>query len=242
MTQHRPILETLEILRRRPASAPRPIAVYDLDSTLFCTGPRNLAILRAFAEIRPQLLPFAERLDAGDMGWNVVGDLEALGFQDRAVLAELRHFWRATFFTDRFVRLDSVYEGAPELVRAVQAAGCLTYYLTGRDEPGMREGTLHALEQGGFPLPDGGGVHLKLKPAWEMEDLAFKTAVFEELQALGEVVLAFENEPANANRFLRAFPGATVVLHTTIHAPDPEPLDPGVHRVDSLKVDGLQVD
>lgn len=127
-------------------------------------------------------------------------------------------------------------------MRAVQAAGCLTYYLTGRDEPGMREGTLHALEQGGFPLPDGGGVHLKLKPAWEMEDLAFKTAVFEELQALGEVVLAFENEPANANRFLRAFPGATVVLHTTIHAPDPEPLDPGVHRVDSLKVDGLQVD
>ena len=242
MSQHRPILETLQALRNRPAGAPVPIAVYDLDSTLFCTGPRNLAILQAFAGIRPQLAPFAERLQAEDMGWNVVGDLEALGFADKPVLTELRHFWRATFFTDRFVKLDSVYPGAPELVRAVQAAGCLTFYLTGRDEPGMKEGTLHALEAGGFPAPDGDRVRLCLKPAWEEDDLAFKTRVFDALKDLGEVVLAFENEPANANRFLRAFPGATVVLHATIHAPDPEPLDPGVHRVDSMKVDGLQVD
>jgi hypothetical protein len=54
------------------------------------------------------------------------------------------------------------------------------------------------------------------------------------------VVLAFENEPINANRFHREFPGATVVLHATIHAPNPEPLDPGVFRVDSLAVQGLE--
>ncbi len=240
MTQHRPILETLERLRERPAGSPRPIAVYDLDSTLFCTGPRNLAIARAFAHYRPQLNPFIERLDPERMGWNIMTDLEGAGFSDLAILTELRAFWRATFFTDHFVKQDSVYPGAVELVKALRAAGCLTYYLSGRDEPGMRQGTLEALAEAGFPRP-GEDVLLRLKPTWEEEDLAFKLGVFQELEQTGEVVFAFENEPANANRFLHAFPGATVVLHATIHAPHPEPLDPGVHRVDSLAVEGLEI-
>jgi hypothetical protein len=240
MVQHRPILETLERLKARPGGAPRPVAVYDLDSTLFCTGPRNLAIAHDFAAIRPKILPFVDRLQPETMGWNVMADLEALGFDDKAVLAELRAFWRATFFTDRYVQQDWAYPGAVDLVRAVAAAGCLTYYLTGRDEPGMREGTLKSLAECGFPLP-GPDVLLHMKPAWEDEDLAFKLEAFRELHALGEVVLAFENEPANANRFHREFPSATVVLHATIHAPDPEPLDPGVHRVDTLAVQGLGI-
>ncbi len=233
MSPHQPILETLRTLKSRPAGARRPIAVYDLDSTLFCTGPRNLAIARAFAEYRHQLRPFVDRLEEHRMGWNVMADLEALGFADKAILEELRHFWRATFFTDHFVKMDSVYPGAVELVKTVQNSGCLTYYLTGRDDPGMRQGTLEALSAAGFPLPCE-NVILRLKPTWEEEDLAFKTQVFEELHALGEVVLAFENEPANANRFHHAFPGATVVLHATIHAPNPEPLDAGVHVLPAL--------
>lgn len=238
---HHPILEAISALKARPAGAPRPIAVYDLDSTLFCTGPRNLAIARAFAEYRPQLRPFLARLEPAAMGWNVMQDLEAAGFGDAAVLTELRHFWRATFFTDHFVKLDAVYEGAPQLVRALAAAGCLSYYLTGRDEPGMRQGTLEALEAGGFPVPDGRDTILRLKPSWDLNDLVFKTGVFEELRGLGAVALAFENEPGNANRFKEAFPDATVVLHATIHAPDPEPLREDVVKVDSLKVDCLEV-
>lgn len=240
MSQHRPILETLEKLATRPSDAPRPVAVYDLDSTLFSTGPRNLAIAKAFSHYRPQISPFLERLDPERMGWNVMQDIEDLGFQDQATLAELRAFWRATFFTDHFVKLDGVYPGAVELVRAVRRAGCFTFYLSGRDEPGMRQGTLDALSAAGFPMP-GADVILRLKPTWEEEDLPFKLRVFQELQDIGEVVLAFENEPANANRFLHGFPGAAVVLHATIHAPNPEPLDPGVHKVDSLRVEGLEI-
>lgn len=238
--QHQPILATLESLKARPPGASRPVAVYDLDSTLFCTGPRNLAIAHDFAAIRPRIQPFVDKLRAEDMGWNVMADLEALGFQDKAVLAELRAFWRATFFTDHYVAKDWAYPGAVDLVRAVAATGCLTYYLTGRDEPGMRAGTLRSLEECGFPLP-GPEVLLHMKPSWEDEDLTFKLASFKELHDLGDVVLAFENEPANANRFHREFPAATVVLHATIHAPDPEPLDPGVHRVDTLAVLGLEL-
>lgn len=239
MPQHRPILEALERLKTRPAGARRPIAVYDLDSTLFCTGPRNLAIARAFSEFRHQLRPFVDQLEAHRMGWNVMGDLQELGFTDKAILTELRHFWRATFFTDHFVKMDSVYPGAVELVKAVREAGCLTYYLTGRDDPGMRQGTLQALESAGFPMP-AEDVILRLKPTWEEEDMAFKAQVFQELHDLGEVVLAFENEPANANRFLHAFPTATVVLHATIHAPDPEPLAAGVHVLGNLAGQWIQ--
>ncbi len=233
MSPHNPILEAIEQLKTRPAGARRPIAVYDLDSTLFCTGPRNLAIARAFSEYRHQLRPFVDQLEAHRMGWNVMADLKELGFTDQAILTELRHFWRATFFTDHFVKMDSVYPGAVELVNAVRKVGCLTYYLTGRDDPGMRQGTLQALESGGFPLP-AEDVILRLKPTWEEDDLAFKIQLFDELRHLGEVVLIFENEPTNANRFLEAFPTATVVLHATIHSPDPEPLAAGVHVLETL--------
>ncbi len=231
MSQHQPILEAIERLRDRPPGAPKPIAVYDLDSTIFCTGPRNLAIARAFAEYRPQLRQAIERLDPHAMGWNVVDDLRAVGFADQAILTELRSFWRATFFTDHFVELDPCYPGIGAMIRAIAAHGCLTYYLTGRDTPGMRAGTLRSLEKEHLPLPDRDGAVLRMKPRWEDDDLAFKMQVFEELHALGDVVLAFENEPANANRFAEAFPAATVVLHATIHAPNPEPLSDAVHRV-----------
>ena len=239
MSPHHPILATLESLRTRPARAPRPIAVYDLDSTLFCTGPRNLAIARAFSEYRHQLRPFVDKLEAHRMGWNVMADLQELGFTDQVILTELRHFWRATFFTDHFVKMDSVYPGAVELVQALRGAGCMTFYLTGRDDPGMRKGTLQALESAGFPMP-AEDVVLRLKPTWEEDDLIFKTHIFAELRAMGEVVLAFENEPTNANRFLRAFPTATIVLHATIHSPDPEPLDAGVHVVETLACEWIQ--
>jgi hypothetical protein len=239
MSPNHPILDALDRLKTWPANAPRPIAVYDLDSTLFCTGPRNLAIARAFSEFRHQLRPFVDRLESHRMGWNVMADLQELGFTDTAILTELRHFWRATFFTDHFVKMDSVYPGTVELVNAVREAGCMTYYLTGRDDPGMRQGTLQALASAGFPLPCE-DVILHLKPSWEEDDMVFKTHVFDDLRVLGEVVLAFENEPTNANGFLRAFPTATVVLHATIHSPDPEPLDTGIHVLETLAGDWIQ--
>jgi hypothetical protein len=74
-------------------------------------------------------------------------------------------------------------------------------------------------------------VALRLKPSFEEEDLAFKRRVLRELPALGPVVAAFENEPANANLFAEEFPAALVIFIETIHSPDPPPLLPRVVRV-----------
>jgi hypothetical protein len=56
-----------------------------------------------------------------------------------------------------------------------------------------------------------------------MPDTAFKDDALNDIRSYkGEVVATFENEPANANMFLRAFPGAVHALLQTIHSPGAE--------------------
>jgi hypothetical protein len=211
----------------------RALAVFDLDSTLLTTQQRNFAILREYAA-RPGapvgLLSAFAKLRAEDMGWNVMQDLHDRGFQDREVLRELRAYWFARFFQSEYLRHDLPVPGAAEYVKQVHDAGATVYYLTGRDVPNMLAGTQDSLRANGFPL-DGDRVVLKLKPRFEDNDLVFKRSVLAEMGELGDVACAFENEPANANMFLEAFPEATVVLLETIHSPNPPPLLSGVARI-----------
>jgi hypothetical protein len=104
------------------------------------------------------------------------------------------------------------------------------FYLTGRDEPNMGRGTRKSLGAHGFPL-DAARVHLRLKPRFEEDDLVFKRRVVRELDRAGQVVTAAENEPANANMFLEAFPDAHVLFLETVCSPHPPPLAPGIHRL-----------
>ncbi|OIP30859.1 MAG: hypothetical protein AUK47_24020 [Deltaproteobacteria bacterium CG2_30_63_29] len=231
---HRLIIETLKRCARGRHDRPQ-IVIYDLDSTLFNTGARSLQILREFCVLRPELLPFAAALDPATMGYLLQDDLRALGYEDEAVLEALGDFWKVRFFLDNYIQYDLPYPGALELVQRSIEAGMLPYYLTGRDTENMREGTVKALRSHGFPLD--GEIVLRTKPCWEDTDLRFKTEVIEELRALGDVVLVFENEPKNANMFARAFPAATVVLHDTVCSPDPPVLDPEVARVPNLAIE-----
>ncbi|MSP15744.1 MAG: haloacid dehalogenase-like hydrolase [Myxococcales bacterium] len=222
----------LDRLLLRAQREPRSLVVFDLDSTLFSTQERNLAILHEFATAaaRPDGLAAAiARLTLADMGWNVMNDLRARGFHDEPTLAELRRYWAARFFTNDYLAHDEPLPGAVDYVRAVHGVGAGVVYLTGRDEPGMGRGTRASLEQHRFPL-GGDSARLYLKPRFEEDDLEFKRRVSQELATLGTVVGAFENEPANANFFCREFPDAEVVLLETVHSPNPPPLDARVFR------------
>jgi hypothetical protein len=216
---------------KRGAKQRQGVAVFDLDSTLFNTGPRNFFILREFADIYPELHPVLDGMDAHRMGYNLAADLEARGVKDSEILHNLKGFWRERFFTDAYVEKDEPYPGALSLVQLAVNAGLIPYYLTGRDLPNMYKGTVESLRKHGFPME---GAVLRMKPRWEDDDATFKQEVIGELEALGEVLVAFENEPYNANLFKRAFPDAVVVLHETICAPNPPPLDPGVLCMDSF--------
>lgn len=206
-----------------------PVCVFDLDSTLFTTAPRNLEILREFARARaaehPDLLAIAERLRVEDMGWNVHDDLRKAGMRDAEVLSAVKLFWKERFFRDEYLLLDCEVPGAAAFVEACHTRGALIYYLTGRHVGGMELGTVRSLRQRGFPFWRGRCV-LHLKPDFDMNDRAFKDDAIADVRSYrGEVVATFENEPGNANLFLRAFPDGLHFLLETIHSPEAEPPD-----------------
>lgn len=219
-----------EVLTRIETTAKQgrlPICVFDLDSTLFSTAHRNFAILQEFiaehTRSHPHLSDIGKRIGLDDMGWNVYQDLRRFGVEDAHLLERLKSFWFERFFTDDYVMHDEPVRGAAEFVLACHARGALIYYLTGRHVGGMEIGTVRSLRENGFPFWRGRCV-LHLKPSFEMNDRAFKDDAVADIRSYqGEVVATFENEPGNANLFLRAFPEALHVLLLTIHSPDAEP-------------------
>ena len=216
---------------------PPPVAVFDLDSTLFSTCERNLAILREYAgrsEAPADLRRIVEQLEAAHMGWNPMADVHARGFTDREGQRALRRFWFDRFFTSEYLKHDLPTPGASEYVRDVFAAGGRVVYLTGRPLEEMGEGTRQSLAAHGFPLDDERAV-LLLKPTFSEPDIAFKTRVVDDLRKLGPVLAAFENEPVNANLFHDAFPEADIVFLETMCSADPPPLRERIVRVKDFR-------
>jgi hypothetical protein len=224
------ILARAETLARADQT---PVAVFDLDSTLYSTQERNWAILQEFASrstAHPRLREHMGKLTAAEMGWNAMDDLRRVGFGHEPTLAELRHFWFHRFFRDEYLAHDVPLPGALDFVRDLHAAGATVYYLSGRDEPNMGRGTRKSLAAHGFPL-DQGRAHVRLKPRFEEDDLVFKRRVVVELARAGEVITAAENEPENANMFFAAFPQAHVLFLETVCSPNPPALAEGIHRL-----------
>lgn len=217
-----------------------PLVVFDLDSTLFTTGPRNLRILREFARAGadrwPDVGALVETLASDDMGWGIDECLRERGIADDRILRELRSFWYQRFFTDEYLEVDLPVPGAAEFVTACHDRGAMIYYLTGRHVGGMEVGTVRALTSHGFPYWRG-RCALHLKPSFEMSDRAFKDDALADVRSYrGRVVATFENEPGNANAFSRAFPGALHFLMSTIHSPRAEAPLPGLIPNDDFRL------
>jgi len=212
-----------------------PIIVFDLDSTLFDTAGRHLAILRAFAEQAPQIRPIVDELGLSDFGWHVHAPLRTRGVDDPALFKALERFWFDRFFHDDWVGHDHPAAGAPEFVRACWERGCTAYYLTGRDAPNMATGTVRALQKSGFPMFSGRSL-LHLKPDFKMPDAPFKQDAIHAIRQLqGTVVATFENEPGNAKMFMDAFPEAVHYLVGSVRSPEsPEP-DPALVQVPDFR-------
>lgn len=208
---------------RREAEA---LVVFDLDDTVLSTEHRHVRILREFALSINGELEHADaawrlaRVERGQLRYAIADTARAAGVADERLLARLRDFWFARFFSNEYLRGDEPVPGAPAFCREAAERGAVVVYMTGRDV-GMREGTVHALARHGFPLPDGRRVRLILKPRFDAPDLEFKTAALRELDDLGEVAGAFENEPAHINLFHGAFPSAVNVFVDTKHSGKP---------------------
>ncbi len=225
------------VIERAQRSA-RSVVVFDLDGTLMDNRPRVVAILHELARHwRSTRSELAERLAdarAERLTYALRDNLTLLGIDDPTAHEEGESFWSQRFFSDSYLRHDTALPGAADYARRLYAAGANLVYLTGRDLPNMALGSFASLRDLGFPIGTV-GTELVVKPAFDTPDALFKAEVARELTRLGEVIAAFDNEPANCNTLLEAYPACTTVFVDTLHAPDPPELLPDVHVIDGFE-------
>jgi len=230
------------ILDRARASAEanaKPVVVFDLDGTLIDNRPRVVAILHELGETwrekNPAAAAFARAATVDDIGYGVIDNLKRLGITEADLHQEGLTFWKNRFFTDDYQAHDVEVPGAVKFARACHDAGAFIVYLTGRDLPGMALGTFKSLRDLGFPIGTM-GAKLVTKPAFEIPDTEFKQSVARDLGRFGEVVAVFDNEPANCNLLLEAYPACDSVFVDSQHAPEPPELDPRVFVIDTFEI------
>lgn len=217
-----------------------PVVVFDLDGTLMDNRPRVVAIIHELGakwrDKHPREAECCSRSTVELIGYGFIDNLKRLGVEDPVLQDEGLTFWRERFFADPHIRHDVEVKGAREFVHAVYQAGATVVYFTGRDLPNMALGSFASLRDLGFPIGII-GTELVVKPAFEIPDTEFKLSVAKDFVRIGEVIAVFDNESANCNLFLAAYPECTAVYLDTQCAPDPPPLDERAHVVRSLAME-----
>jgi hypothetical protein len=216
------------ILKNLIQKSKAPIAIFDLDGTLFDVNYRHLAILNEFInqkEIQekfPNECSKVQKIKITDFVYGIEATLNLLGIdrysENSAHFIKLaEQYWFKKFFTDDYVLFDKPYEKAQNCVQWFHQQGVHIVYLTGRDIPNMSKGTSTALEKFGFPHT-GHNVSMFLKPAYGLDDLLFKKNALELIQSKGEVIFSIDNEPANVQMFIDHFPEAVHVHFDSLYA------------------------
>lgn len=206
----------------------KPIAIFDLDGTLFDVTYRSMEIVRRFLalpEMRakfPEQVATVQKLRYQDYLYSLDATLNAAGidrYSEHAAhfLHSAETFWYKHFFTDELIAHDVPYAGALACVKYFHGRGAEVVYLSGRDIPNMSKGTIEALEKHGFPH-SGHRVAMILKPAYGQDDLLFKKQALETISAEGEVVFTIDNEPANVQMFADRFPQGIHVHFSSLFA------------------------
>jgi FMN phosphatase YigB (HAD superfamily) len=204
--------------------------VFDLDSTLFCTAPRNKRVFWRFLRERartPQLWmklwaalsPNNQRYSIPRTFYDVLHRELGLSSDEAwaeasLIWSEFQDFWMTEFFLSRNIARDLPYEGAVDFVRELHLRGYHIVYLTGRDSLRAYEGTYQVLREHRFPMDS--RTHLRLKPHAQMEDLAFKAQASRRLDAEFDVCALIDNEPENLVMFSEMFPKAEVIFFHSI--------------------------
>ena len=201
------------------AASPGAVVCFDLDSTLLDNSPRQALIMREYGDeagVEALTRVQAEHWN----GWSYAIPMAAVGLSEVEIEhhgPRFKEYWRERFFTSRYCVSDRAITGAPEFVAAVAETGASICYVTGRHEP-MRPGSVESFERCGFPLPDERRIKLLMKPAIDESDDAYKLRAYQTLRSLGEVVAAFDNEPAHINGYREAFPSARSIHLATDHS------------------------
>lgn len=218
------ILKKAEAAR---ASAKTPLAVFDLDGTLFHYHKRVRNILMDAMKGKDNQFPGArvliENIPESEYEYLVLDTLKKYDIDMPGLREYIYNFWERWFFDNKYLKYDKPVSGAVVFVNKLADKGIKIVYLTGRDVPRMGKGTEEALIQNGFPMqPEKAVLMLKLK--YEDDNWEHKNTSIKAIKELGEVVAAFDNEPGEVNILADNFPDAVVGLIISLHSPNaPEP-------------------
>jgi hypothetical protein len=223
-----------------PDRKAHPLVLLDLDSTLYEVGPRTYQILREWIETPaakkfPGVVEALKRAEPWHVGYSVRDTLTAVGLnadaeETRGAQEEIKTFWADRFFTSAYLPYDHAYPGAAEFTRQVYELGAEIVYLTGRDEPGMGDGTRANLLRDGFPW-EVERTHLLLKKAAHLPDLDHKKEAAHYIRAHGTLVASFENEPPNIVALHEIFPEAMHVFVDTVCSDHPAHAREGLYKI-----------
>ena len=210
----------------------RPVAAFDLDSTILINKVRQTRIVREYGALRGDRRLQGCQPEAV-ISWDLRDTLRLCGVNDAEIAAmvpELRGFWRDRFFSSEYCKDDTPVAGAREFLSAVLATGGEILYITGRHRE-MERGTLESFRRAGFPLPDGERVQLWLKPQLADDDDRWKEICHARLRELRALACAFDNEPTHVNAYKLAFPDAVVVHLDTDYSPRPVEVLPEIPSI-----------
>ena len=198
----------------------KPLVVFDLDDTLIDCRYRKRFVLREFCALESSQKSWPEYcqkvLDANleDYEYKVSDFLKNLNISNSKFLKEMEAYWLSKYFTNEYLAADEFFPNAIASLEKMRSLGATIKYFTGRDAPGMREGTIKKLNEHG--LAD----ELTMKPDKETSDVSFKTDYFALVTEGFDLVCFFENELKNLHPFVEKYPDALFVWLDTLHSPN----------------------
>ncbi|MCX6132081.1 MAG: HAD family hydrolase [Proteobacteria bacterium] len=231
--------QTQNAITASKASNKTPVVIFDLDDTLIDCRHRKYLVIQNFIQQEHIKRDFTKEcalltsLDWQKVQYRVLDTLKQEGIDDSQFCELMLRFWRQQYFTYDYLLKDQPFRGALDYVEYCHNAGAIVVYLTGRDEPGMGLGTRDSLQKLGFPVK-GPQVEFILKPNPLDPDFEFKVAALEQIDLLGEVIAALENELVNLNAMAARFPEAAVYWRKTLYMPNPPLPHPRVQIIQNF--------
>ena len=218
-----------KLIKEKAAHSKKTVAcIFDLDGTLFDVGYRTLGILNEWAEsfqakkFDKKLVNRVKNVDYHHLGYSLIHAFENAGFDLRNqysldMINNIESFWKRRFFDgETLLNYDGVIKGGPDFIQRLRKElNIEIFYLTGRYEHRMREGTEKQLLENRILFNK---KNLILKDNPSQEDHIYKAFQVKKISESYDVLANFENEYANLNFMAQHIPEALHVIVDSHHS------------------------
>lgn len=192
--------------------------LFDLDGTLFDVSPRHRAILREWVETHGSDFKVGELISEQiekPLPYSIKEAFKIWGLdhtgEHQDYYKSLNKFWTDHFFSGRFMEHDKVEDGAFEFLKKLEGEGLEIFYVSGRFNHCMREGSLKKIVESNFPFYSDDQLILKIDLS--VQDVEFKTNI---AKKLGNIRATFDNEPVNIVSMVNTIPDGIHVFFESV--------------------------